>query len=411
MPRSHGSAAGPAEAPIIAGFAGPLDSGAAPPGRSDAALSDLIGDVYDAALDDGLWPGVLHKAAAFVGGCAASVYSKDSVHRTAEITHGVGIDDAFKRSYLDGYVKIDPTTPGFFFCGVGEVVNTPDILPYDEFLQSRFYAEWVAPQGLVDQVTTVLEKSATSYAVFSVFRHARDGLADEGARHRMRLLAPHVRRAVQIGRTVTLGRAEAATFADTLDSLVAATFLVDATGRIVHANRAGHAMVAEGTVMRAARGRLLAADGESDRLLQGTLAAAAAAAAAAAGDGGEGGASLPLPGPDDRHHVAHVLPLTAGARRRAGAGYAATAAVFVCRARIEPPAAPEAIARLYGLTPSELKVLLAVFEAGGVADLAATLGISETTAKTHLRRLFEKTGTRRQADLVKLVAGFAPPGR
>jgi len=37
------------------------------------------------------------------------------------------------------------------------------------------------------------------------------------------------------------------------------------------------------------------------------------------------------------------------------------------------------------------------------------LGVADTTVKTHLRRLFEKTGTNRQADLVKLVAGYSMP--
>jgi hypothetical protein len=49
--------------------------------------------------------------------------------------------------------------------------------------------------------------------------------------------------------------------------------------------------------------------------------------------------------------------------------------VFVHRAELETPVAPELIARLYGLTPSELRVLLAVFEARGVADIAELLGI------------------------------------
>ena len=37
------------------------------------------------------------------------------------------------------------------------------------------------------------------------------------------------------------------------------------------------------------------------------------------------------------------------------------------------------------------------------------LGVSEATVRTHLRRLFGRTGTSRQADLVKLVAGYANP--
>jgi DNA-binding CsgD family transcriptional regulator len=61
------------------------------------------------------------------------------------------------------------------------------------------------------------------------------------------------------------------------------------------------------------------------------------------------------------------------------------------------------------LTPSELRVLLAIVEVGGVPEVAVALGIAVTTVKTHLGRLFEKTGATRQADLVRLVAGYAMP--
>jgi DNA-binding CsgD family transcriptional regulator len=92
-----------------------------------------------------------------------------------------------------------------------------------------------------------------------------------------------------------------------------------------------------------------------------------------------------------------------------GTSYAASAALFVHKATLEAPSAPETIARLYRLTPSELRVLLAVVQLGGVPEVAGALGIGEATVKTHLHRLFSKTDTSRQADLVKLVAGFSSP--
>jgi len=46
-------------------------------------------------------------------------------------------------------------------------------------------------------------------------------------------------------------------------------------------------------------------------------------------------------------------------------------------------------------------------EAPGVAEIAEILSLSNTTIKAHLRALFAKTGTTRQAELVKLVAKFA----
>jgi len=43
----------------------------------------------------------------------------------------------------------------------------------------------------------------------------------------------------------------------------------------------------------------------------------------------------------------------------------------------------------------------------GVPEVAAILGLGQQTVKTHLKRLFAKTGTARQAELVKLVAGYS----
>ena len=75
----------------------------------------------------------------------------------------------------------------------------------------------------------------------------------------------------------------------------------------------------------------------------------------------------------------------------------------------ETRSAPEIIARAYNLTPTELRVLMAIVEVGGVPEVAVALGVAESTVKTHLGNLFVKTGARRQADLVKIVAGFATP--
>ncbi|MGA7485555.1 MAG: helix-turn-helix transcriptional regulator, partial [Xanthobacteraceae bacterium] len=81
--------------------------------------------------------------------------------------------------------------------------------------------------------------------------------------------------------------------------------------------------------------------------------------------------------------------------------------VFVRKATLDTRSPLDLLARRYRLTPSELRVLSAVVDVGGTPEIAAALNIAENTVKTHLRRLFEKTGARRQAGLVKLVAGFS----
>jgi DNA-binding CsgD family transcriptional regulator len=374
--------------------------------RDAEQVSSLIGDIYDAAIDPTLWNGVLRKARVFVGGSAAALFSKDAARKHLDVYYDDGgLDPHYKQLYFDKYAKLDPYTTGHVFAEIEEIVATADLLPYGEFLETRFNKEWAEPQLLVDFVCAVLDKSATSAAMFGVFRHARDGRVDEAARRRMRLIVPHVRRAVLIGRAMDLKTAEAAQFADSFDGLDAGLFLVDATGRIVHANASGHAMLHERSVLRAASGRLVAIEADAAAALNEIFVMAGYGDAAV----GTRGIAVPLRARDGGCYLAHALPLTSGARQRAGTGHAAVAALFVHKAELHAPSAPEAIAKFYKLTPSELRVLLAIVQVGGVPETAAALGVAEATVKTHLHRLFGKTGTGRQADLVKLVAGFSHP--
>jgi DNA-binding CsgD family transcriptional regulator len=280
-----------------------------------------------------------------------------------------------------------------------------DFISRDELLETRFYKEWMRPQQFVDAANAVLDKSATSVAMFGVVRHERDGLVDDDMRRRMQLLATHFRRAVLVGNVIDLKKAEAASLADTLDGISAGMFLVDATGRIVHANAAGHVILDTADVLHATGGRLGANDRQADQVLADTFATAGNGDAAV----GSKGVAVPLMARDGERYVGHMLPLTSGARRKGGNSYAAVAALFVHKAALDTPSPPEAIAKAYKLTPMELRVLLAVVEVGGVPEVAEALGIAETTVKTHLRQTYHKTGTNRQADLVKLVAAFSNP--
>jgi DNA-binding CsgD family transcriptional regulator/PAS domain-containing protein len=375
-------------------------------GVETETVSELIGYIYDAALDSLLWIEVLARIADFVGGHAAGLLSKDSVSKFGNAYYNFGVDPHYMRLYSEIYFKFDPMVT-VFFCDVEQVVSISDLVPYDEFCQARFYREWVRPQGWVDAANAVLEKSVTSCAYLSVIRSEEKGMVDDEMRRRMRLIVPHVRRAVLIGKVIDLKTVEAATFAATLDGISASIFLVDANGRIVHANASGHDMLGGGQIVHSAQGALTAADPQAARTLRDVIASASGGDAAV----GAGGVAVPLSASSDQCWLAHILPLTSGARQRAGLAYAAVAAVFVRKASLDTPSSMEAIAKLYKLTPSELRVFAAIVDVGGVSAVAEALGISEATVKTHLQHLFEKTGLRRQADLMKLVADHADPLR
>ncbi len=368
-------------------------------------LSALIGDIYDAALSATQWASALAKIAGFVGGSSSSLYWKDAASKHGSVSFDDGnFDPYYRQLYFEKFIKLDPTTTTLCLAEIGEPVSTSDLIPYDEFLETRFYKEWVRPQGWVDCVNTVLDRSAASAALCAVFRNARDGIVDDETRKRMRLLAPHIRRAVLIGRAIDLTSAEAASFADTLDAIRAAIFLVNAKAQIVHANAAGWAVLEEGDCLRAQNSKLAACcESETQALIDAALSAGAGDVAL----GGQG-IAVPLTARDGGRYVAHALPLTSGARRGTGKTYAAVAALFVHPAGLTSPSPLELIAKTYRLDarPSFASCSPSLRSAACPTSLTA-FGIAESTVKTHLGRLYEKTGTYRQADLVKLVAGFS----
>jgi DNA-binding CsgD family transcriptional regulator len=372
--------------------------------RDAQELMDLVGAIYDTVLDRTIWPEVLKKLSVFVEGAASAVFWEDGVSNQGDVYfYDDGIPSHYRDLYFRKYVGLNPTTIPRLFTNVDEPIATGDLVPYEEFLQTRFYREWAQPQGLVDFVSITLEKTAGKAAMFGVFRHARNGIVDEATRRRIQVLAPHIRRAVLISKVVDFKRDEAEMFARTLDGLRAAVILVDAGGRIVHANAAAVALLSDGCVIKAANGALTASARQADQRLRAVF------EAAAEGDKGIGkeGIALSLLGKTGERYVAHALPLTSSARRQAGRALGAVAAIFIHRACIEAPSPPAAIAEAYRLTMAELRVLFAIVEVGGVPEVAETLGIAASTVRTHLGRLYEKTGVRRQADLVKLVAGFS----
>ena len=66
------------------------------------------------------------------------------------------------------------------------------------------------------------------------------------------------------------------------------------------------------------------------------------------------------------------------------------------------------VASLYGLTEAERRVFEHVAAGRSVEQAAAALGVAGSTIRTHLLKVFSKTDTARQAELVALAAAFLP---
>ncbi len=359
-------------------------------------LLDVVSSIYDAALDPGSWPLVLESCRDFVGGVSAAIFAKDVTGQRRQLFHHDGrLDPEYTHLYFTKLAPTDPSNPVQVYADTDEAVITSQRLAPDDFVQSRFAAEWAAPQGLVDLGFATIERRGNWAALFGVFRHERQGPGDEAMRHRLSLLAPHVRRAITMAGIMDQASCEAATFRDLVDGLATAVLLVDADGGLVHTNHAAQTLLGQRTDNVASMHGVLRLDkGQLRRMLRQFA--------------GEGSAAV-LETTIGTRMVAHMLPLAGKTRVFPGLGEEPVAAIFIQPGSFNPPSIPQALARAFDLTPAELRVALSTLRHEKVAEVAENLGVSEATVKTHLSHIFSKTDTRRQADIVKLVAGFSAP--
>jgi DNA-binding CsgD family transcriptional regulator/PAS domain-containing protein len=367
--------------------------------RGPRKLSDLIEDIYDAALEPARWNDVFVSINEFVGGLGCGIFSKNLMNKSGAASYFCGADPHYIQLYSETYSKLGPLTS---FPPLGSIVTMPDLVPYDEFRRGRFYQEYMLPQGCTDIAGVVLENSKASSAdLLTVY--VRNRMVDDEIRQRIKLIAPHAHRSLTINKAIDDRKSEAAAFADTLDGLSAGIFLVDAQCRIVHTNAAGRSMLLEDDVLRSISGQLVARDAQANQGLRKII--------ANGGVGMEAGrGAFSLIAHDGQRYVAYLMPLASLARNGIKASLkSVAAAVFVRKVELDGQSWSELVARAFGLTPAESRVLLAIVEVGGVPETSQTLGVAETTVKTHLYRVFSKTGASRQADLVKLAAGFSNP--
>lgn len=373
--------------------------------REAEQLSETIGLVYDAVVAPDLWTLALEGVCGYVGAVSGNVFRHDRGDAGVEVFHSFGEDLAYTRTYADIYRHMNPYFPAAAFTSEGAVFSGADLLPHAAFMRTRFYREWVRPQGFIDLMAANLLRTDRTSAFLSLRRSEAQGFADAAAMRRVRLVTPHIRRAMLVGETLDGATREADTVDQLLETISAAVFLLDPDGVLVRANEDGDRLLGAGVVVRSLGLRLVATDPEASRRL------AAAVRCAGSGDAavGDAGVAIPLGRTGAERWYAHVFPLAgrAGGRSR---GRAATVAVFVRQARLgmEPPLA--IVSRLYALTPAEVRVLNVVVDlGGGVKETAAALALSPATVRAHLREIFAKTGVRRQAELVGLLAAYQTP--
>jgi DNA-binding CsgD family transcriptional regulator len=272
-------------------------------------------------------------------------------------------------------------------------------------LNSDFYVKWVKPLGFRDVIGVLVLKSGKRIAWFSVVRSEIQSRFDEDDLRQMELLSPHICRALLISDALELQTVAAARLAETVDRLSTGIFLTEDRGRISYMNSSAEAMLKRGGAIRSRDGRLVATRSDARDALSRALDQSAAGRAPPA----TGQYAVPLPEEERSGLIANVLPLEWRESRNPLGSLPGVAAVIIQDPSASNASPMKAFGELYGLTAAESRVLELIADGYTPQDAADRLSLSLATAKTHLQRIFAKTNTGRQSELVRLIAQFTAP--
>ena len=328
---------------------------------------------------------------------------------SARAMHTLERDDRITRDYFEHYGRGDPLRPAILSAPSGTVLTNEMVVPRSEFVRTEFYADFAAPHGLIDciqaRIFDVASPSFNGDLGVSISTSLRSGTFEREHVRLLALLLPHLSQAMQMQLRLARLGVERDCALEALDRLRHGVLVVDAQARVLHANSAAEAVLRKGDglgVESVNRQLRASAPGQTNILRR-------LVAHAAAGDGGavisdrdrdhgmfrlERAAEAPL--------LLCVVPLRAEAAWNVSMQPAALVLLSIPEHKAPLPLLAS-LRALYGLTPAEAAVAGRIGQAEGVEAAAAAMGITPATLRWHLQRVFEKTGTTRQAELVRLV--------
>lgn len=189
-----------------------------------------------------------------------------------------------------------------------------------------------------------------------------------------------------------------------LDLIALGIVLIDAQGQRVYANRAANDIAASDDIICLDTDRVRAVDSLSGKALKRAIADTLQAAQASS-EKVVGVMLQQKAGTGSVSALACTLVSTEGSPDgtvNQPSGQPAVA-LFLCASGRRRRAPETLLAELFGLTPTEARVASALANSARANDVAEELGVSQTTIAFHMRNLFQKTGTNRQADLIALI--------
>jgi DNA-binding CsgD family transcriptional regulator len=366
----------------------------------DDKIQSAVAALYDAALDETLWPQAMGQIVDITESHAATFCVIDGSERPRlPVFTTFNFEKRFIDEYLESMVLHDPT--------VQYIVAHPDrkIIHDAEFITERektrhFYYDWHGRfSDTRHRLAGMVSPAPKVQSGVTLHRTRKVGDFETAHIDRFRFIYRHIERAVRVGFQLgTMGTMQRMSL-ELLDDNPLSIFVLDAKGYVLLANRAARALADsdEGLVLNS-EGLSLTLR-EDDTRLQSLI--ARAATARMPDRVASGGAMQALRKSGRRPFSILVSPLS----RTSLSMTTMHPSVCVIVADPDRDVSPsqDLLRALYGLTRAEARLAVRLAAGEELQAAAGNLGIGYPTARTQLAAIFRKTGTRRQGELVKIL--------
>jgi len=364
--------------------------------RTDRALEAC----YDAILSPARWPQALQLLAESLGAASCILHTHDPVEAPPKVPMSTGhehFDELWTRNEQNAPDPHPRRCVSFARAGHASIVEH-QIVSDEERRTLPYYWETARPAKREWLATSFFLIEGRSWCLPVYRGGSRGPFTTEDARY-LALVGPHVGKLVGLAEKFAAFNEEANV--STLERVNCAALVIDGSGRVKYANGLAQELMGESVDL--VRGRLTASDPASNRRLQQLISSALVV-------GSINNASC-APTVIDRDEApwlwVEAMPVTAFASDLFSSGRAILLLTDLT-SQLRPDAGLLRIA--FGLTAAEARLAATLATGMGLKEAAAFRGINRETARSQLKSIFAKTGTRRQADLIGLMARVRPVG-
>ena len=354
-----------------------------------------------------LWPDALLCISRLFDGVATTMEVFNKRPMALVEFRAAGLPPLAEMAYLEHYAKHNPRADYALSHLTTPILWDAKVLDEAAMDRDPYYAKYLRSIGLRYFISGQIANDRDIQAVIAVQRTQRQGHVGRRQIDLMRRLIPHVHRAFDVNMRLRTAAHQFQALEQTLDWLADGVVLLRANGSIVYSNDAIRAFAGADDGFRLgknriefgtadARARLAAALGQIIRPLESQSADLAVT-------------DFPVARPSGAPpYLVSVRSLNVSGRMQGRPGNAVVA-VFIRDPVATRPAEISTLRQAYGFTEAEADLARAVQAGISPSSYARSRGISLNTVYTHLRRIKEKTRTKRTAELILTLNGARIP--